>query len=166
MALSLVSLDFLQALRWGLCLLGAVICFLEKWRFMAPSSERAAGILGDLAVTHFGSQQWPHLGQFFLQGQTTSGGGGEDPEPTPAGRSLKCPVTKLPNGELSLSCDSVSSALFCHPSLLLPCPWDLMVGPQEEVLANFLNADLHSEPSQEALPAIYRSLCCSTHRIL
>ena len=39
-----VSLDFLQALRWGLCLLGAVTCFLEKRRFIAPSSERAAGI--------------------------------------------------------------------------------------------------------------------------
>ena len=108
--------------------------------------------LGDLAVTHFGSDQWPHSGQFFLQGQTTSSDwsllGDEDQSPsTPAGRSLSWPVSKLPTVQLSPSCDSISAALLCHPSLFPPCPWHIMVRPQEAVLADILTADLHSEPA-------------------
>ena len=155
-----VLLDFLQALRWGLCLLGAVICSPSPWEMIySPIFWEGCWELGDLAVTHFGSQQWPHSGQFFLQGQTISSDwsllGAEDQSPSiPAGRSLRCPVTKLPMGQLSPSCDSISAALLCHLSLLPPCPWDIMVRPQEEVLANFLNADLHSEPA-------LRKPCCN-----
>ena len=132
-----VSLDFLQALRWGLCLLGAVICSPSPWeiKIYSPIFWEGCWELGDLAVTHFGSQQWPHSHQFFLQGQTISSDwsllGGEDQSPSvPAGRSLRCPVTKLPMGQLSPSCDSISAALLCHPSLLPPCPWDIWWGPK------------------------------------
>lgn len=128
--------------------------------------------LGDLTVPHFGSDQWPHSGQFFLQGQTTSSDwsllGDEDQSPsTPAGRSLSWPVSKLPMAQMSpshgqhLSCPSLPSAP--ASSLSLACNGEAPRGGLGR------HPDCWSPlraRSQEAPPAVFQSPRCSTHTIL
>lgn len=135
---------------------------LEKW-FIAPSSERAAGSWAILLSLTLGHSSDLTQGNSSFRGRPYPVTGHYWGLKIRAPQYLRCPVTKLPMGQLSPSCDSISAVLLCHPSLLPPCPWDIMVRPQEEVLANFLNADLHSEPALRKPCLQYFGPCAAAH---